>query len=157
VEIDRTKQIEADVAAIGPDLLGAFDEEEYVRRARIRDDSSMAQMLLDQRVLAGIGNVYKSELLFLAGVHPTTLVRQVDDELLRSVAGRARELLAANVRSGPRSTTGSRVRGRETWVYGRQGRPCRRCGHVIEMSNEGRRVTYCCPHCQPQPSDSPGV
>ncbi|MGD2060723.1 MAG: DNA-formamidopyrimidine glycosylase family protein [Acidimicrobiia bacterium] len=157
VELDRTKRVEAGLEGIGPDLLGDFDEEEFVRRARTRDDRSMAEMLLDQQVLAGIGNVYKSELLFLEGVHPETLVRQVDDERLRSMARRAGKLLAANVRSGPRSTTGSRVRGRETWVYGREGRPCRRCGHAIEMAKEGGRVTYWCPVCQPQPADSPGV
>lgn len=148
VEVDRTPAVEARVAGLGPDLLGDFDEDEYVRRARTRDGVSMAGMLLDQRVLAGIGNVYKSELLFLEGIHPRTPVGQVEDSQLRSISQRAIKLLAANVGPGARSTTGSKGRGQETWVYGRRGKPCRRCGTPIQQEKEGDRVTYWCPTCQ---------
>lgn len=152
VDVDRTPAIDTSLARLGPDLLGAFDMDEFVRRARTRDDVSIGEMLLDQRVLAGIGNVYKSELLFLERIHPTTLVRGIDDEQLRSIAGRAQKLLAANVGPEGRSTTGSRVRHKEAWVYGRTGRTCRRCGAGIEHDRRGERVTYWCPECQPAPA-----
>lgn len=149
VEMDRTPAIDAAVARLGPDVLGDFDEDEFLRRARFRNDVSMASMLLDQRVLAGVGNVYKSELLFLEGIHPTTPVRSVGDAQLRAVASRARVLLVANVGPKPRSTTGTRYKGRETWVYGREGLSCRRCGGPISKDSGGNRVTFWCPVCQP--------
>ena len=149
VDVDRTPAIEAGVSRLGPDVLGEFDEDEFVRRARTRDDLTMTRMLLDQRVLAGIGNVYKSELLFLERIHPQTPVRRVGDEQLRSIARRARTLRSANVGTGPRSTTGARGPAKTTWVYGRSGRPCRRCGTGIEQERESDRVTYWCPNCQP--------
>ncbi|MGD2042669.1 MAG: DNA-formamidopyrimidine glycosylase family protein [Acidimicrobiia bacterium] len=157
VEVDRTPAIDARVAGLGPDLLGEFDEDEFVRRARTRDRLAMEDLLLDQRVLAGIGNVYKSELLFLEGVHPKTPCSRVGDHQLRSITRRARKLLAANIGPGTRSTTGARGRGLQTWVYGRSGRPCRRCGHAIVRDSRGERVTYWCPTCQPRPSTSPVV
>lgn len=157
VEVDRARAIDARVAGLGPDLLGEFDEDEFIRRARTRGENAMAQMLLDQRVLAGIGNVYKSELLFLEGIHPKALVQQIDDERLRSIVERARKLLRSNVGPGVRSTTGSRVRGREMWVYGRAGQPCRRCGTAIERDRDGERVTYWCPTCQPHYPEAQAV
>lgn len=153
VEVDRTPAIDAGVAGLGPDVLADFDEDEFIARARIRDTATAASLLLDQRVLAGIGNVYKSELLFLEGIHPATRVSELTDRRLRSVAARARLLLAANVGPGARSTTGSRARGGETWVYGRSGRPCRRCGAAICQDADGQRVTYWCPSCQPAHRD----
>lgn len=152
VEVDRTPAVDADLARLGPDTLGDFDEEEFLRRARTRNDVPVADMLLDQRVLAGIGNVYKSEVLFLEGVHPATLVGDVSDAQLRGLSARARRLLAANVGPDSRSTTGSRRRGLETWVYGRGGLPCRRCGRAIARSSDDDRVTFWCPACQPHRS-----
>ncbi|HUG32166.1 MAG TPA: DNA-formamidopyrimidine glycosylase family protein [Acidimicrobiia bacterium] len=152
IEVDRTPAVDASVAGLGPDLLGdvEFDVEEYLRRARLRGtDRSVSRLLLDQEVIAGIGNVYKSELLFLEGIHPDTPVKALSDDALRSVATRARRLLAANVGAGPRVTTGLRGAGRELWVYGRRGSPCRRCGTAIESSGGEDRVTYWCPACQP--------
>lgn len=152
IEVDRTPAVDAGVAGLGPDLLGAveFDMEEYLRRARLRGTNrSVSRLLLDQEVIAGIGNVYKSELLFLEGIHPHTPVKALSDDALRSVARRARRLMATNVGAGPRVTTGLRGAGRELWVYGRQGGPCRRCGHAIESSGGEERVTYWCPVCQP--------
>lgn len=151
VDVDRTPAVDLTVAQLGPDLLGDFDEEEFLRRARARESRTMAALLVDQRVLAGIGNVYKSELLFLEGVHPSTPVGEVSDEKLREISTRARSLLAANVGPRSRSTTGSRHRGQQTWVYGRAGRPCRRCRRPIAERLDGERVTFWCPTCQSQP------
>lgn len=149
VEVDRTPAVEAKLARLGPDLLADFDGDEFVRRARTNDSRTMADLLLDQRVLAGIGNVYKSELLFLEGIHPSTLVGQVSNSRLLGLARRAQKLMSANVGANSRTTTGSRQRGRDTWVYGRAGRPCLRCGHAIRVGSDGDRVTYWCPDCQP--------
>ena len=148
VEVDRTPAVDAVVARLGPDLLGDFDIDEFIRRARLREgDSSVAHLLLDQDVISGIGNVYKSELLFLEGVHPDTPAAAVGDDTLRAIAERARRLMAVNV-GRPRVTTGMRGPGREHWVYGRVGRPCRRCGAAIESRGGAERVTYWCPVCQ---------
>jgi endonuclease-8 len=149
IEVDRTPSIDAYLARLGPDLLGDFDAEEFIRRARSVPDGPIADLLLNQRVLAGVGNVYKSELLFLEGVHPSTAVSGLADEKLASMAERASRLLSANVASGPRTTTGRRGRGRELWVYGRGGRPCRRCGTAVAQDTGGDRVTYWCSACQP--------
>lgn len=148
VDVDRTPTIDAELALLGPDLLGDFDGAEFLRRARAVADGAIASLLLDQRVVAGIGNVYKSELLFLERIHPTRAVSSIPDDELLAVAHRARRLLAANVGPGRRVTTGSKAPGQETWVYGRGGRPCRRCGASIEWDHQGERVTYWCPECQ---------
>ena len=148
VEVDRTPAIDAQLARLGPDLLGEFDEIEFLRRARAVPDTVIAGLLLDQRVLAGIGNVYKSELLFLEGIHPERAVSTVSDEQLLAIASRAQRLMAVNVRPGRRVTTGSKAPGQETWVYGRAGRPCRRCGTSVEGNHQQERVTYWCPACQ---------
>lgn len=153
--VDRTPAIDAALGVLGPDLLGDFDEAEFLRRARTRDTRSMAHLLLDQRVVAGIGNVYKSELLFLAGIHPFTPVAEVSDAELADIARLARDLLGVNI-GERRSTTGSRAPGMETWVYGRAGRPCRRCGTRIEQEREDERVTYWCPRCQTSRRLGPG-
>ena len=97
--------------------------------------------------LAGIGNLYKSELLFLRGVSPWTPVRDVPD--LRGMAVLAHRLLSANAGRWTQSTTGSLRRSETTYVYGRRAQPCRRCGTLIEKAEQGERVTYWCPTCQP--------
>jgi len=148
VEVDRTPTIDDELARLGPDLLGDFEVAEFLRRARIANDTSLAEMLMDQRVLAGIGNVYKSELLFLAGIHPDTSTSEVSDAQLRAMAAEAKRLLASNVGSLRRSTTGSHARGQETWVYGQAGMGCRLCGTRVERGSHGGRVTYWCPRCQ---------
>lgn len=151
VILDRSERIAQQLSRLGPDLAADdFDEDEFLRRARTRDDKLVSAMLLDQRVAAGIGNVFKSELLFLEKVHPDTAVGDLTDEAIRGLGRRARRLIPANV-GKRRSTTGERSRGRETWVYGRQGRPCRRCGAAIRMEQRQRRVTFWCPTCQPAP------
>lgn len=150
VEVVRTPMVERRLERLGPDVLGdEFEPGEVLDRVRTRHSLPIADVLLDQSVVAGIGNVYKSELLFLAGVNPNTLVGDVTDDELLEIGRRARQLLALNVRAGPRTTTGERARGRETWVYGRAGKPCRRCASGIEVARLGDRVTYWCPGCQP--------
>jgi len=149
----------AELRALGPDWLApTFDRQEILRRMRSRRGDAIADVLLNQRVAAGIGNVLKSEILYLAGIHPFTPVFRLGDDDLETLAGVAREQLAANVMS--RSQTLSPFTGRRTtrsmnpnsklWVYGRSGKPCRRCGAAIQARKTGldARITYWCPNCQ---------
>jgi endonuclease-8 len=143
---------EADlVGHLGPDVLGPdWDLEEALRRLRATPDEQIGVALLDQRNLAGIGNLYKVESLFLAGVHPWARVADVTD--LPGLVQRARTLMLANRDHPEQSTTGSTRRGEDHWVAGRQGRPCRRCGTRILLGDQGpdlqERVTWWCPRCQ---------
>jgi endonuclease-8 len=149
------------VGQLGPDLLSpSFDADEAVRRIRALHDQPIAQVLLNQRALAGIGNVYKSEVLFLAGVHPDALAGSLDDERLRTIIAIAHRLLHENVieRPGPsmvtyrgaRRTTGRMKPEDRLWVYSRGGKACRKCGNAIRYQKTGdeARVTYWCPSCQ---------
>jgi endonuclease-8 len=148
-----TGQEERLVGHLGPDLLGSPDEvggwdpEEAVRRLRARPERAIADALLDQRNLAGLGNLYKAEVLFLRGIHPLTPVGEVAD--LDAVVDLAHRLLMANRGRWTQATTGSVRRGEESYVYGRAGAPCRRCGTLIERDSVGERVTFWCPSCQP--------
>ncbi|MEU5550919.1 zinc finger domain-containing protein [Micromonospora sp. NPDC047793] len=136
------------VGHLGPDLLGAdWDPAEAVRRLAAHPDTAVGVALLDQRNLAGVGNLYKCEVLFLRGVHPRTPVRQVPD--LDGLVRLAQELLAANRGRWTQSSTGSLRRGQTSYVYGRRAQPCRRCGTAIRKEELGERVTYWCPVCQP--------
>ncbi len=160
VEVDRTEAIQGRLRGLGPDLLGpdllgdGFDLAEIGSRWRhLPVNTPVCDALLNQRVMAGIGNVYKNEILFLERVHPLTPAGHIDDKQVRALADRARRLLAANAtRSGPRNTGA----GAGTWVYRRGGRPCRRCGTPIvsERLGAGLRSTYWCPSCQPRPDPS---
>jgi endonuclease-8 len=141
----------ATLRALGPDLLGESpDLEEAVRRLRDRDAVPLGEALLDQRTAAGIGNVIKSEALFMARLDPWAQVRAFSDEDLHAVLGRAAQLLAANTSGGRRVITGRRSPGEALWVYLRAGRPCRRCGTLIRARRQGSqaRTTYWCPSCQ---------
>jgi Formamidopyrimidine-DNA glycosylase len=141
------------VGHLGPDLLGSPDEvggwdpDEAVRRLRAQPERTIADALLDQRNLAGLGNLYKAEVLFLRGIHPLTPVGEVAD--LEAVVELAHKLLMANRGRWTQATTGSVRRGEESYVYGRAGAPCRRCGTLIERETVGERVTFWCPSCQP--------
>jgi endonuclease-8 len=140
------------VGQLGPDLLGpGWDPAEAVRRLvdRSTPTTTIGAALRDQRNLAGIGNVYCCELLFLRGIWPWTPVRQVPD--LPGLAALAHRLLDANRSRPVRSTTGSARRGETTYVYGRAGAPCRRCGAPIGADEQGERVTFWCPACQRAP------
>lgn len=153
------------VGHLGPDLLGPdWDDAEAVRRIQAQPDRAIGEALLDQRNVAGIGNMYKAELCFLAGVHPWLPVREVPD--LTRLVHRAKTLLEANKDRGEQTTTGDTRRGRRTWVYRRDQQPCRRCGTPIRVAMQGpvglgagadresrqasqERATYWCPSCQP--------
>ncbi len=149
-EVGRTPAIDLALGRLGPDLLSeAVDYEEILGRARaLPPGTTLARLLLDQSVAAGIGNVYKSELAFLAGVLPATPVEQVSDEQLLAIYRSAHDLLLANTGPGARSTTGDRGRGRTTWVYNSGGLRCRKCSTQIVSGRIDGRITYWCPGCQ---------
>jgi len=137
--------------ALGPDLLSAsFDAAEALRRLRERASVSLGEAVLDQRALAGIGNVIKSEACFMEHADPWAPVSSYSDAQLLAVVDRARRLLAANTGGGRRVTTGVGAPGASLWVYGRAGRPCRRCGTMIRSARQGEqaRITYWCARCQ---------
>lgn len=149
------------VAQLGSDLLGeTFDRDEAIRRIAASGHRAIAQTLLDQRIVAGIGNVYKSEVLFLSGVHPEIPSSAVPVATLERMMEIARGLLRDNVVEGtsPRIQTYRNLRqlnpasghGESLWVYGRRGKPCRKCRTPIEMKKMGleARSTYWCPNCQ---------
>jgi endonuclease-8 len=144
--LERGRDREA-VAHLGPDLLGA-DWDPHVAAANLiaEPDRPLAETLLDQRVMAGIGNVYCNELCFVAGHRPTTPVSRVKDPL--RLVQRVRDMLWLNRSRWDRTTTGDTRRGRELWVYGRAGLPCRRCGTLIESDSSGERISFWCPVCQ---------
>jgi endonuclease-8 len=151
VEILSTAAEQRAVGHLGPDLLGPdWDPAEAERRLRADPARPVGEALLDQRNLAGIGNIYKAETLFLRGVDPWRPVGEIAD--LAALVGLAQRLLDANKERFGQITTGSPQRGEETWVYGRAGRPCRRCGTAVRSADQGRdpegRVTYWCPSCQ---------
>ena len=139
-------------AHLGPDLLGPdWDEDRALARLRSEPDRPTGQSLLDQRNLAGIGNMYMAELCFTSGVNPAAPIGRVVD--LPRLVRRARLMLEANKERAIQSTTGD-LRPRERmWVYRRDKSPCRRCGTpiLVDMLGEpGReRAAYWCPSCQP--------
>jgi endonuclease-8 len=163
-ELSRHKEL----GALGPDLLAplvssghagpSFDGAEVLRRIRTHGRTAIADVLLNQRVVSGIGNVFKSEILFVAGIDPFVAADQLSDAVLMRLIDEARSLLAANVLD--RSQTLSTATGRRTtrsldpsaklWVYGRGGKPCRRCGAPISAKKTGldARLTYWCSRCQ---------
>jgi endonuclease VIII len=150
VELIRTRDEPRVVGHLGPDLLGPdWNAEEAVRRLTADAARSIGDALLDQRVMAGLGNVYRCELCFLRGVHPDRPVGRTQD--LDGMVALAKRLLEANRAGGNQVTTGDDRRGRRHWVYGRAGLPCRRCGTRIEKraGDAPDRVTYWCPSCQP--------
>ena len=148
--LPRDREDEA-VGHLGPDLLGPdWDGDEALRRLSAHPEVPVAVALLDQRNLAGLGNVYANELCFLRGMLPTRPAGEAD---LAAAVALGHRLITANRDRPLRVTTGDTRRGRNTWVYGRRGQPCRRCGTPIESSALGRtdleeRVTYFCPVCQ---------
>jgi endonuclease-8 len=139
------------VGHLGPDLLGAdWDEQEAIRRLSADPERRIAEAVLDQRCLAGLGTVWRAELLFLRGVNPMAPVREVE---LLPLVGLAHRLLMANRGRWAQVTTGNTRRGQEHYVYGRVGLPCRRCRTRIRRAEFGpagqERVVFWCPRCQP--------
>ncbi|MEV6319018.1 DNA-formamidopyrimidine glycosylase family protein [Streptomyces sp. NPDC051776] len=156
----RTADEDSVVGHLGPDLLGpGWDADEALRRLLASPARPLGEALLDQRNLAGIGNVYKSELCFMAGCTPWLPVSEVT--ALDRLVNLAQRLLEANKTRIARSTTAVDRRDQRLWVYGRLGRPCRRCGTAVRSAGQGdqgqERSTYWCPVCQsgPAPSRSP--
>ena len=151
-----------EIQGLGPDLLDpSADLAEAARRLRALGGLPLGDALLQQRAVAGIGNVFKSEICFVARLSPHLPVGSLDDAALARVLDVARRQLRANVPDaaradamlwrGERRTTGRADPSARLYVYGRAGKPCRRCGTAIAFSKEGddARTTYWCPRCQP--------
>jgi endonuclease-8 len=158
LELLATAEENRVVGHLGPDLLGAdWDVVEAQRRLTGDPDREVGLALLDQRNLAGIGNLYKAEVLFLRGVSPWARIGDVPE--LAGLLDRVRRMLEAN-RAGPAQiTTGDSRRARQHWVFERDGRPCLRCGTAVLMAEQGdpprARLSYWCPRCQPGPTPEP--
>ncbi len=154
----RAEVVHPTISMLGPDLLDEkYEQAEAVRRLRdpSRKDTAIGEAILDQRAVAGIGNVYKSEVLFMERVDPFAPVKSLDDDTLERILTTAQQQLQANARAGApagRSTTvdlktGKKLAPSRLWVYDRAGRPCHRCGELIRSDSQGTelpRVTYWC-------------
>ena len=150
-EVLPTAREDQVVGHLGPDLLGPdWDAAEAVRRLGGRPERPIGEALLDQRNLAGAGTVFATEMMFLRGINPRRPVGQIDD--LGALVDLGHRLLDANKDRPGHITTGDTRPGREHWVYGRTGRPCRRCGTSIRRGEAGspgqERVRFWCPNCQ---------
>jgi endonuclease-8 len=159
---EREAAKSSELRALGPDVLAeTFDSEKAIANLRDRSDREIAEALIDQRVLAGLGNVYKSEILFMCRINPFRLVQELTDAELTSLVEESRRLLTLNVSEGLelmttygglRRTTGRSDPKDRLWVYGRARLPCRRCGTLIAVQKQGHdaRLTYFCSTCQPR-------
>ena len=147
---------------LGPDpLADDFRHDDAVARILARADLEVSDALLDQRAIAGIGNVYKSEVLFASRINPFVKVGMLGSADVQRIVAAATKFMRANVSErspagietyrGLRRTTGRADPGARLWVYGRAGKPCRRCGTAISYRRQGphARSTYWCPRCQP--------
>ena len=135
---------------LGPDLLGPpIPNDVFLARMRSQSSEAIGEVLMNQSVVSGIGNVYKSEILFLEHVHPQTIVSALDDSVLLAIRDRVVFLMKRNLDGNPR-TTRFRAASPRQWVYGRKGQPCLTCGETIVMLRQGQlsRSTYFCPQCQ---------
>lgn len=155
VELVSTSGVPALLGHLGPDPLREdWDAVEAVRRLRGDPDRPLVAALLDQRNLAGLGNLWVNETAFLSGVHPFSPVGAVDlDALVQRAARMLR--VSATVDGMYQVTTGRARRGESHWVVGRAGRPCLRCATRVRVQAEtagdpGRRRTWWCPRCQPE-------
>ncbi|MFV0133280.1 Fpg/Nei family DNA glycosylase [Streptomyces sp. HMX87] len=160
LELLRTADEERVVGHLGPDLLGPDWDPERALAGLLADPArALGEALLDQRNLAGIGNVYKSELCFLLGVTPWLPVGDLPAERATALPALAKRLLEANRDRPVRNTTGRRAP--DLFVYGRAPRPCLRCTTSIRVADQGDgsrdRPTYWCPNCQPGPAPAPAA
>lgn len=138
------------VAHLGPDPLRNWNAEEALRRLSSDPDRPFSDAIIDQRNIAGLGNVFKCEICFLRGVNPWSPVARAGD--LGAAVDLAKSLMDTSIRLGRRVTTGDSRPGGRVWVYGRGGKPCRRCGTTIKRRGPTaapEQVTYWCPNCQP--------
>jgi endonuclease VIII len=143
------------LSRLGPDLLAnPLDEGEILRRLRSANRLPVGEAIMNQTLLCGVGNVYKSEVLFLERRSPFLRLEQLGDQALLRLVHRASRCLRSNLEGRPRTTRFSHD-GPRLWVYGRSGEPCFRCGTTIRMRRQGDlgRSTYWCADCQP---DVPG-
>lgn len=150
ISVSRPQAAQLELAHLGPDLCAdVFDRLEAIRRMAVPWNDTLAEHLADQRIMAGVGNVYKSEILFLEHLHPESSPL-LESEAIERLVDRSRQLLMLNRRRSKRITTGETRRGGELWVYGRGGQPCRRCRTKVEAARIGdvERITYWCPACQ---------
>ncbi|MET4048665.1 MULTISPECIES: DNA-formamidopyrimidine glycosylase family protein [unclassified Rhodococcus (in: high G+C Gram-positive bacteria)] len=144
------------VGYLGPDLLGSnWDSALAIANLGADPARPIGTALLDQRILAGLGNVYRNEICFLRGMDPRTPVGSAGD--LRKIVDLSFRTIMANKDRHQRITTGDRRPGRQFWVYGRENKPCRRCGTSIQFGLLGdnpleERQIYFCSYCQPPPS-----
>jgi endonuclease VIII len=137
--------------ALGPDLLAPdLDADAAASRLAAAPKLAIGEALLDQRLVAGIGNVVRNEVLFMERVNPWTAIGALNDPMLRQLVEAAARVLRGGAATGRRVTTGDPRRGASLWVYRRAGRPCRRCGTLILAARQGSgaRTTYWCPSCQ---------
>jgi endonuclease-8 len=160
VELLATSAEDDAVGHLGPDLLSPdFCADEVLRRLALDPAREVGMALLDQRVLAGLGNLYRTEVLFLQGLTPWVRVGDVPD--LPALVERGRRLMVANRGRWEQSTTGSLRGGEMHWVFERSGRPCRRCGTRVVSAEQGEapyaRLSYWCPHCQRGPAPAPAT
>jgi endonuclease-8 len=162
----RSLERSPDVPKLGVDVLSRDYSIDTAVRAlqehrQSHPEAEIGNVLLNQRVLAGIGNVYKSEIAFATGVNPFRTMQTISNRELERIAEIAQRYMQANISQGTgegivtytgnRQTTRAMDRGAQLWVYGRRGQECRRCGAIVEMRRQGTgaRSTYWCPSCQP--------
>ena len=153
IELGTGRELAADpwLGSLGPDAItDAFDADEAARRLRARPDAEIGIAILDQRALAGVGNVFKSELLFIRRLSPFRRVRDLGDAELHGLVAEAHRQLVANRGGGARVTRPGAARHESLWIYGRAGKPCRVCGTIVRLRRQGDagRTTYYCPSCQ---------
>jgi endonuclease-8 len=136
---------------LGPDAIAdRFDAGNVQVRFRSRPDLSIGEGLLLQAAMAGVGNVFKSEVLFLERVNPFLRIGDLSHETLGRLVAQSHRLLRLNRRPGSRQTRATLDPQGRIWVYRRRGRPCHQCGTAIQMRRQGAeaRSTYFCPSCQ---------
>ncbi len=158
---DHEERVHRSLARLGPDVLAeGFDLDEVLRRAATRSATvAVGELLLDQGVLAGLGNVYRCEALFLERVDPWTPRADLPSERLRRLVLAGQQLIVANagVAAAPGRDVG--LGGGRLFVYGRAARPCRRCGTAVRSARLGvqARTVFWCPSCQPATTGQPGT
>ncbi|MCS4490038.1 Fpg/Nei family DNA glycosylase [Corynebacterium sp. ES2794-CONJ1] len=158
VRVIKASEYDEAIGYLGPDVLAPeFDAAEAKRRLLLRPDRTIGAALMDQKNLAGVGNEYRAEILFLAGLHP---LRRVGDVDIDQVLAITRRLMWSNRLSTTRVSTGVKIPGQTSYVFGRNRKPCRRCGTLIEKGKLGgkdahgeegelERIIWWCSQCQP--------
>ena len=153
VELLTTREVvrHPALSRLGPDAIAeGFDADDVRARLRSRPDLAIGEGLLLQTAIAGVGNVFKSEILFVERVNPFARIGDLSDEVLDHVIAQARRLLLLNRRPGFRQTRAALDPEARIWVYRRSGRPCYQCSTPIRVRRQGEdaRSTYFCPRCQ---------